>query len=132
MFSNVLRNIDTDLLQQQEKALTALITEERIPMNHPLVGLLGMVTGILVERRLSRNRVDVSMNWWRGRRDQLCINFHPSLFSIDWCQRIALASGLLLSVLNNEERELDDVLYLLDDVMTGTVLIRMENLHAET
>lgn len=108
MFSNVLRNIDWKLLQQQKDSLTQLITKEKLPLNHPLVGLLGLVSGILIERVAGGNRVDVSMNyWWRSSPQEwelpsMCINFHSSLFSMNWATRMAVCSGLMISLLGTD------------------------------
>ena len=136
MFSNVLRNIDWKLLKQQEKSLIDLITEEKLPMNHPLVGLLGMVAGILIERTAGENRVDVSMNyWWKQAENDLpniCINFHPSLYKINWGVRMALCSGLMMSLLGTEEpgagwdseSDIRMILDMLNDVIGKTILVR--------
>jgi len=123
MFSNVLRNIDTKLLRQQEKTLIDLIKEEQIPMNHPLVGLLGLVTGLLIERAAGQNRVDVSMNYWTGGGGELCINFHPSLYSISPVTKTALCSGLLLSTLP-QSKSIEDFMDRMEDLMGKTVLVR--------
>lgn len=126
MFSNVLRNIDDNLLRQQEEALTKLITEERIPLNHPLVGLLGLVTGLRVERAAGKNRVDVSMNYWRSERGELCINFHPSLYSLSVETKMALSSGLLLSAFPSS-MGIEDFMGMMLDVMGETILVRPGN-----
>jgi len=129
MFSNVLRNIDTPLLKQQKEALTRLITEEKIPVNHPLVGLLGLITGLLIERMAGEKRVDVSMNYWRSNNGELCINFHSSLYSLCPMQKLALCSGLLLATYSEitlipESMNLDDFMGMVEDVMGETILIR--------
>ena len=125
MFSNVLRNIDTSLLQQQQEELKDLIHREKIPLNSPLVGLLGLVAGLLIEKAVGENRVDVSMNYWKGRDGRLCINFHSSLYSRTDSEKIALCSGLCLSAMN-PSTEMVDYMGVVMDVVEETTLIRFE------
>lgn len=123
MFSNVLRNIDTHLLEQQQEELTDLIRREKIPLNHPLVGLLGLVAGLLMERTVGENRVDLSMNYWKGKDGGLCVNFHPSLYSLNVSEKMALSSGLCLSTLP-PRMEIEDFMGMVTDIMEETTLIR--------
>ncbi len=123
MFSNVLRNIDTTLLKQQQEELKDLIHREKIPLNSPLVGLLGLVAGLLVEKAVGENRVDVSMNYWRGINGELCINFHPSLYSRSFLEKTALSAGLCLSTLSSGVN-IESFMGAITDIMEETTLIR--------
>lgn len=128
MFSNVLRKIDISLLKEQEEALTLLITEERIPLNHPLVGLLGLISALKLERVTGKNRIDISMNYWRSVNGELCINFHPSLYHLSTMKRLALCSGILLSTFSSLSGSLpmkiEDFMGMVEDIMGETTLIR--------
>lgn len=122
MFSNVIRNLDIDLLRQQESLLTHMILDQKIPLNHPLCGLLGLVVALILERNKPESRTDISMNF-RKDKGRLFVNFHSSIKEVPWEERMSVALGLLILSMPTESSQ-EDYLDLVGSMMDDVSVVR--------